>query len=103
LKILEKINFSGKINLIREKISLNLINSLFKNSPLIIYIDDFYVNHYIHYPHFVIILKKQDNGFRIFDPLDGKIKFVEAKKLSRAIKSLRNLLKFCPKLIQLKN
>jgi hypothetical protein len=45
-------------------------------------------------------MKKLKNGYKIFDPWDGKIKDINSAVLSKGIISLRNLLKFCPQLIQ---
>ncbi|RMG82926.1 MAG: hypothetical protein D6707_01955, partial [Bacteroidetes bacterium] len=97
-----KFNFSNKINLIQEKINLKLINKLIKISPVIVYVDSYYLWKVSHYPHFIIVVEKSKNGYKIFDSWDGKIKQVNSNVLSKAIISLRNLLKFCPQLIQKK-
>ena len=97
---IKKINFSNKINLICQKINLKFIDKLIKNSPVVIYLDSYYFYKISHYPHFIIVMKKLKNGYKIFDPWDGKIKDINSAVLSKGIISLRNLLKFCPQLIQ---
>lgn len=97
---IKKFKFSDKINLIQEKISLKLINKLIKISPVIVYVDSYYFWKISHYPHFIIIIEQSKNSYKIFDSWDGKIKYIDFKILSKAIISLRNLLKFCPQLIQ---
>lgn len=99
---IKKINFSNKINLLQEKIDLKLIDSLIKISPVIIYVDSYFLWKVSHYPHFIMVIEKSKNSYKIFDPWDGKIKHINSNILSRAIISLRNLLKFCPQLIQKK-
>ena len=99
---IKKFKFSNKINLIQEKINLKLINKLIKISPVIVYVDSYYLWKVSHYPHFIIVIEKSKKGYKIFDPWDGKIKHINSAILSKAIISLRNLLKFCPQLIQKK-
>ncbi|HLF55107.1 MAG TPA: hypothetical protein VI612_05305 [Candidatus Nanoarchaeia archaeon] len=79
----------------------NEIDKILKNSPLILNIDDYMLRKVIHYPHFILIKKKVEGGYRIFDPWDGKNKFLNSKFLSRAIIELRKL-KFQPQVICLR-
>ncbi len=99
---IKKFKFSNKIRLLQEKIDLKLINKLIKISPVIVYVDSYYLWKVSHYPHFIIVVEKSKNGYKIFDSWDGKIKHINSKVLSKSIVSLRNLLKFCPQLIQKK-
>ncbi len=94
--------FSGKINLLQEKIDLRLIDKLIKISPVIVYLDAFVIWKITHAPHFIIVIENSKNGYNIYDPWDGKIRLINSKVLSKAIISLRNLLKYCPQLIQKK-
>lgn len=82
------------------KINVWLIDKLLRKSPLILY-TDFYVYHKIlHYPHFIVVVNKKKNGlYKIFDPWDGKYKMSSPKMLSKSISSLRNKLKFIPQII----
>ncbi len=97
---IKKFNFSNKINLIQEKINLKLVSKLIKTSPVIVYVDSYYLWKINHYPHFIIVIEKSKDGYKIFDSWDGKIKNINSATLSKSIISLRNLLKFCPQLIQ---
>ena len=99
---IKKFKISNKVNLFQEKIDLKLINKLIKISPVIVYVDSYYLWKICHYPHFIIVIEQSKNGYKIFDPWDGKIKHIDSNVLSKAIISLRNLLKFCPQLIQKK-
>ncbi|SRR3989344_3593399 len=99
---IKKFKFSDRVNLLQERIDLKLIDRLMKISPVIVYLDSYYLWKVSHYPHFVIVIEKSKNGYKIFDPWDGKIKQINGTILSKAIINLRNLLKFCPQLIQKK-
>ena len=99
---IKKFKFLDKINLIQEKINLKLIDKLIKISPVIVYVDSYYLWKVSHYPHFIIVIEKSKNSYKIFDSRDGKIKNINSTTLSKSIISLRNLLKFCPQLIQKK-
>jgi hypothetical protein len=99
---IKKFKFSDKINLLQEKIDLKLINKRIKISPVIVYVDSYYLWKVSHYPHFIIVIEKSKSDYKIFDSWDGKIKQINSETLSKAIISLRNLLKFCPQLIQKK-
>ncbi len=99
---MRELKFSNKINLIQKKIDLKLINKLIKISPVIVYVDSYYLWKVSHYPHFIIVIEKSKNGYNIFDPWDGKIKRIDSNVLSKAISGLRNILKICPQLIQKK-
>ena len=99
---IKKFKPSNKIALLQEKISLKLINELIKVSPVIVYVDSFYLWKVRHYPHFIIILERYKQSYKIFDSWDGKIKPINHTILAKAVTSLRNLLKFCPQLIQKK-
>lgn len=96
----KKFQFSGKINLLQEKIDLKLIDKLIRLSPVIVYLDAFIIWKITHAPHFIIVIENSRKGYKIYDPWDGKIKLINPTVLSKAIISLRNLLKYCPQLIQ---
>jgi hypothetical protein len=88
-------------NLVRiNKINLMLINHLLNTGERpILYVDAYYLFSLIHYPHFITIVAKLKNKYKIFDTWDGKEKIIDAKTLSRSIQSLRNHLKFCPQIL----
>ena len=95
-----------RIKLINKKINKKLINSIL-DSSLIVYLDRFFLwepkhglYYRYHYPHFVIINRKINNGYEIIDPDDGKIKHINKKVLLKAIYSLRNHFLISPHLIK---
>ncbi len=100
---IKQFTFSKKIFLIEEKINIKLVNKLLEKKPTILYIDSYYLYKIAHYPHFIIVIKKVKEQYEIFDPWDGKIKQVPIKTISKAIISLRNHIKLCPKIIQTTN
>lgn len=92
---------NNRINLLNSKIDTKLIKSLLVNGKVIIYLDNYFLQHITHYPHFVlgIGINKEDK-IRIADPYDGKIKLVSMDVIRKGIISLRNHLKFSQVLIQ---
>ena len=59
--------------------------------PIILYLDRVHLwkkehglYYKYHYPHFIIVNRKLGDFYEIIDPDDGKIKRVEARKLSKA-------------------
>lgn len=80
------------------KIDLNLVNQFLDKKP-ILYIDAYYLFKVYHYSHFITVLDKVFNKYKIFDTWDGKEKLIESKTLSKSISSLRNHIKLCPQMI----
>jgi hypothetical protein len=95
-----KIKFSNKIKTIQKKINLDLINERIKVSPVIVYVDSFAIWKITHAPHFIIVIQETKKGYKIYDPWYGKIKIIDSEILSKGISDLRDLLKYCPQLIQ---
>ena len=102
LNFIKGFKFSDKINVFHEKIDLSLINRQIKISPVIVYVDAFALWKITHAPHYIIVIRQSKVGYEIYDPWDGKIKIINSDTLSKGIISLRNLLKYCPQLIQRK-
>lgn len=103
----KKMKLPKQISLINEKVNLKMINRILE-TPTILYIDRFYIwkkewglYYKYHYPHFIIINKRIGDFYEIIDPYDGKIRKLEAEKLSKAIIGLRNHLWISPQIIQL--
>jgi hypothetical protein len=94
----KKIKSSSKIKTEVKKINLKLINKFLNKHP-ILYIDSYYLFKVCHYPHFITILEKIGNKYKIFDPWEGKEKLIKSKVLAKSISSLRNHIKFCPQMI----
>ena len=82
---IKKFTFSNKINLLQERIYLKLIDKLIKTSPVIVYIDAFSLWKITHAPHFIIVIENYKNGYKIYDPWDGKTRIINSKVLSKAI------------------
>ncbi len=97
---INKFRFSEKIKVFHKKIDLNLIDSQIEISPVIVYLDSFVLWKITHAPHFIIVIQRIKDNYKIYDPWDGKIKEISKTSLSRGIINLRNLLKYCPQLIR---
>jgi len=96
-----------KTKFILSKINLKLIDSIL-NEPLILYLDQFYLwerkeglYYKFHYPHFIVVLDKVKNRYKIIDPNTGKIRLINSDILSKAIISLRSHLWFAPQIMTL--
>lgn len=100
LNFINKFKFSNKIKAFHKKIDLNLINDHIKISPVIVYVDSFALWKITHAPHFIIVIQQTKDGYQIYDPWDGKTRVITSDTLSKGIINLRNLLKYCPQLIQ---
>ena len=105
----KKRSIPSKTRLFLSKVNLKLIDLLLKK-PIIIYLDQFYLwnkkdglYYKYHYPHFIVVLGKIGDDYKIIDPNNGRVKFVNGKILSKAIISLRNHLFFSPQVIQIKS
>ena len=97
---LKKKKLSKKIKLEQKKITLQMINKLIKKSPLIVQIDAWGFWKIDHCSHFVIVLEKNKNGYKVFDPWFGKIFQKSTRELSQGISNLRTALKYCPQAVQ---
>jgi uncharacterized protein YvpB len=100
LNFISTFTFSDKIKVFHKKIDLNFINRQIKISPVIVYIDSFALWKITHAPHFIIVIEQSEARYTIYDPWDGGIRNISSETLSKGIASLRNLLKYCPQLIQ---
>jgi len=96
------IKFSQNINLVNKKINLTFIDKFIQeNKSIVIYFDSYYLYKIVHYPHFITILGKEWEKYKIYDSWDWKVKFLDSSILWKWINSLRKILKFCPQLIEL--
>lgn len=100
LNFINKFKFSDRIKVFHKKIDLNFINSQVNISPIIVYVDSFALWKITHAPHFIIVIEQTREGYKIYDPWDGNIREISSKTLSKGIINLRNLLKYCPQIIQ---
>ncbi len=100
-KILSKLKYTKKLKLISKKVDMGFLKRLIKNSPIIVYMDKYYLDGIYHYSHFVILKSIGNRTSIILDPWDGKEKKIETALLIRSIQSLRNKLKISPKAIRI--
>ncbi len=104
--LLNKEKFLKNLIIKHAKIDESFIKKAVLTSPVIIYVDKFYLIHKndkinrFHYPHFVI-LKKFDKKIVIIDPWDGKEKTLSKKRFMQAINDLQHRLWLSPRLIRI--
>lgn len=98
--LLSKYHYPPKMKLISQIINLRLITKLLKSSPLIIYVNQYFLGGGLHASHFVI-LEKLDAFATIVDPWDGERKKIPTPIFLKSIKSLRTYLKISPKIIRI--
>lgn len=98
--ILDSINRDRRLHIFNEKVSTKIIDKYLTRGSVIVLIDSYCLWSYVHGMHFVIVTGRKSKKYRIFDPWDGKEKFVQASSISKGIKDLRNRLLCSPKLIQ---
>ena len=100
---LKEIKATNKVETKIIKIDLKTIDELLKSNKPILYLDSYCLFKITHYPHFVTVVDKINDKYKIFDPWDGKFKEISSKVLLEGISSLRNHLKFCPQIIYIEN
>ena len=93
---------SDLIDIKGRQITIGFIDTLLKANPVILYTDAFAYHKFHHYPHFIVVLRKQDAAYSIFDPWDGKSKLLSRQMLEESISLLRDHLLFSPLLICLR-
>ena len=98
---LNKLKLPKGVTLVNEKIDAKLLKTLLNKSFIIVYIDQFYIDHIYHFPHFIILISFSNDFVKIYDPWDGKTKIVQKICFMKGIQSLRNKWKISPKVIQL--
>lgn len=99
--LIKKLKMHKNIHVKPRKIDLKFLDTLLKTFPVILYLDSYSLFKVYHYPHFVTILEKKNNKYKISDTWYGKRKVIDSKVISEGIILLRNHLKFSPQLIQI--
>ena len=89
------------VELINAKIDMQSVKKLLNSSPVIVYLDNYYLQRVIHTPHFVLAERYNGDIIEIADPYDGKEKKISSETFKKAIISLRNHLKYSPVLVRL--
>jgi uncharacterized protein YvpB len=88
-----------KTHVIKQKVTVKLIDTLVEKKP-IIYLDSYCLyKNAAHMPHFVTVLGADHNNYFIYDPWDGKKKYVSKKIIAKAVSCLRNRIVLCPQII----
>lgn len=72
-----------------------------EQGPIAVLLDDYVLFRIFHYPHWVVLLRKERNNFVAFEPWDGKIIKISNKKIDVGIRLLRRHLRWSPQAIQL--
>ena len=98
-KFLLKLKLPKNLKLVNKRIDKRFLKEKTKRSPIIIYVDKYYLDGIYHYSHFVILESLDNKNAVVFDPWDGKEKSIKTQILIRSIQSLRNKLKISPKAI----
>jgi len=107
LEMVQRRRLPARVSLSQKKVTLRSIDAML-DAPLILYVDRFHLwkeewgSYYrYHYPHFIVVTGRSGDKYRIIDPDDGKVRWVAARVLSRAISGLRNHLWISPQIIRL--
>lgn len=88
------------IHIFHQKIDSNFIFNLAKENPIIVYLDNYFLQKKLHAPHFVVVLGTTAKSVKIFDPWDGRKKLISQNTLKKSIQSLQTYLQFSPVVIQ---
>lgn len=100
-RVLSRFKIPNNLKILSKSINKQFIKKMVNLSPVIIYLDKYYLEKIYHYSHFVILISLNDQRGFIFDPWDGRYRKISTDKLMQSIKSLRNKLKISPKLIRI--
>ncbi len=90
----------SNIHIIHQKIDSKFIFCLVKEKPIIVYLDNYFLQKKLHAPHFVVVLESTQKCLKIFDPWDGREKLISLNTFQKGVKSLETYLKFSPIVIQ---
>lgn len=100
-KFLSKYKYPPKVKLFCKKINNKILTKLLEDSPIIVYVDQYYLSSSVHISHLVILENLNDVTAIILDPWDGRRKKIKTKLFLKSIQSLRNKLKISPKIIRM--
>lgn len=99
-QLLSKFKYPKNMKLFNTKIDHKSIAKFLQFSPIILYVDQYYLEGGLHISHLVILEGITDEIAIILDSWDGRRKKIPTKILIRSIQSLRNKLKISPKIIR---
>ena len=96
---------SGAVKTVAAPINSKTIGKQLADGPLAVLLDDYPLFKIVHYPHWVVVLEQRGSGtakkFRIFEPWEGKERWMTAALLDRGITLLRKHLRWSPQMIGL--
>lgn len=96
-------NLKDKIEIIHKAITIDLVEELVKEQPVVVHLDDNFLGDYSHASHFVVLSSiREDGRYEVIDPADGKSKFLTPNQLMSAVLSLKTYLKMSPEIILVK-
>ncbi|HLC66258.1 MAG TPA: hypothetical protein VJK52_01320 [Candidatus Nanoarchaeia archaeon] len=96
--------FDGKaVRTIAAPINSSTITKHLAGGPIAVLLDDYPLFKIVHYPHWVVVLEHRGKKFKIFEPWEGKVRWISAALLDRGIQLLRRHLRWSPQAIQLVN
>lgn len=87
------------IHLSSQNVTVPFLENLVNENFVILYMDNFYLQRIVHYPHFVLITGQTGGNFIITDSWDGTIKMIDKKIVKKSILSLKKNLGFSPLVI----
>lgn len=90
---------SSCVNIKHKNVDSRLLKEL--RTPFILYLNHRILRKSVHYPHFVVVEKRQNEKFVLIDPWIGRRKRINEAKIMSGVESLKNYLKFCPLVIKL--
>ena len=88
-----------KERIIQRKIDISFIDKLLSNNPIIISLDAYQFDKFYHYPHWILVYKKVGKGYLIYEPWEGKAKYMPENKLKESLKSYLQRLWMAPQII----
>lgn len=90
----------AQIKIKKQEVKIDLIKRLLLTGPIILGVDNYVFNRDFHFPHFVLVEKIKNDKFQVIEPWEGKRLDVTKGTLTKAIKSLEDVLLYWRELIQ---
>lgn len=84
---------------ILHKIDIDFLDSILQEKPLILLIDFFVLRKWCHTPHWIVIYKKEDKDYLVYEPWSGKQIWVKKDIIKKGIKILYTKLWMAPQVI----
>lgn len=95
--------FDGRaVRTIAAPINSKTIGERLAGGPVAVLLDDYPLFRIVHYPHWVMVLEQHGRKFRIFEPWEGKVRWVSFGLIDNGIRLLRRHLRWSPQMVQLR-